>query len=195
MNPGLKHLVLCLLAALLPNCAGLSKIEEQRSQEGLQISFRWFEDGKYDSSIASAAGVMGNSKAKPSALMMEAFSYSRLGAWDSASAKLTQCAGKAGKGSLESDISSLFLGYMAYDLKPTPDLVAAATHFNRIGKASPLFDEASLALGWSFVKVQQMGTAYAYFSGIINGKTPSYFEREARYGSCIIRYFEKKFDE
>jgi len=120
---------------------------------------------------------------------------SRIGKWEEAKASFQDIINQPSSNQSERDLqdaAKVKLGHI-YFSGENPNLAEAASLYGQVKAGSPVYDEAMLALGWSFIKVNKPDEAIKYAQWIINNMKGSYLLSEAYLVEGYCHYMKKDY--
>lgn len=152
-----------------------------------------FEQGLYQESVDLLAAILPGNANYFYARYTMGIAYSRMGKWDEAESCFRDILDQPASNQSELDLqdaAKVKLGHI-YFSGEHPNIAQAAALYGQVKVGSPVYDEAMLALGWSFLKVNKPDEAIKYAQWIIGNLPKSFLLSEAYLveGYC---YFVKK---
>lgn len=152
-----------------------------------------FEQGLYQESIDLLAAILPGNANYFYARFTMGIAYSRMSKWDEAESCFRDIIDQPASNQSEMDLqdaAKVKLGHI-YFSGEHPNIAEAAGLYGQVKVGSPVYDEAMLALGWSFIKVNKPDEAIKYAQWIISNLPNSFLLSEAYLveGYC---YFMKK---
>jgi len=156
-----------------------------------------FEQGLYQETVDLLSPILPGNANYFYARYTMGISYSRLGKWTEAEACFKDIIAQTPSNQSEKDIqdaAKVKLGHI-YFSGETPNLPEAASLYGQIKPDSYVYDEAMLALGWSFLKVNKPGDAIKYAQWIIKNMPQSFLVAEAYLVEGYCYYMQKKYDD
>lgn len=122
---------------------------------------------------------------------------SRLGKWEEAKASFQDIISQPTSNQSERDLqdaAKVKLGHIFFSGE-TPNLAEAASLYGQVKAESPVYDEAMLALGWSFIKVSKPDEAMKYAQWIIKNMPQSFLISEAYLVEGYCHYMKKDYNK
>jgi len=155
-----------------------------------------FEQGLYQDCVDLLSPILPGNANYFYARYTMGISYSRLNKWTEAEASFKDIIAQTTSNQSEKDIqdaAKVKLGHI-YFSGETPNLPEAAALYGQIQAGSFVYDEAMLALGWSFLKVNKPNEAIKYAQWIIKNMPESFLISEAYLVEGYCYYMNKDWN-
>ena len=152
-----------------------------------------FEQALYQESIDLLAPILPGNANYFYARYTMGIAYSRLGKWDEAEACFKDIIAQPASNKSEVDLqdaAKVKLGHIYFSAEE-PNLPEAAALYGQIKVDSHVYDEAQLALGWSFLKVNKPDDALKHAQWIVANMANSYLISEAHLVEGYAHYMKK----
>jgi TolA-binding protein len=154
-----------------------------------------FEQGLYQECIDLLAPILPGNANYFYARFTMGIAYSRLGKWTEAEASFKDIINAVSSNQSERDLqdaAKVKLGHI-YFSGETPNIPEAARLYGSIKPNSHVYDEALLAMAWSFVKVAKPDQAFPMVDYIIKNMTESFLVAEAYLVKGYCHYMKKEW--
>lgn len=155
-----------------------------------------FEQGLYQECVDLLSPILPGNANYFYARYTMGIAYSRLGKWTEAETCFKDIMAQTPSNQSEKDIqdgAKVKLGHI-YFSGEQPNLPEAAALYGQIKPESFVYDEAMLALGWSFLKVNKPNEAIKYAQWIIGNMPESFLLAEAYLVEGYCYYMTKDFN-
>jgi len=155
-----------------------------------------FDQGLYQECVELLAPILPGNANYFYARYTMGIAYSRLGKWAEAEASFKDIIAQTASNQSEKDIqdaAKVKLGHI-YFSGEKPNLPEAASLYGQIKPESYVYDEAMLALGWSFLKVNKPMEGIKYAQWIIEHMPNSYLVAEAYLVEGYCYYMTKDWN-
>lgn len=154
-----------------------------------------FEQGLYQDCVDLLSPILPGNANYFYARYTMGIANSRIGKWEEAKASFQDIINQPSSNQSERDLqdaAKVKLGHI-YFSGENPNLAEAASLYGQVKAGSPVYDEAMLALGWSFIKVNKPDEAIKYAQWIINNMKGSYLLSEAYLVEGYCHYMKKDY--
>lgn len=155
-----------------------------------------FEQGLYQECVDLLSPILPGNANYFYARYTMGIASSRLGKWEEAKASFQDIINQPASNQSERDLqdaSKVKLGHI-YFSGEQPNLAEAASLYGQVKAGSPVYDEAMLALGWSFIKVNKPEEARKYAQWIITNMPNSFLLSEAYLVEGYTYYMKKDYN-
>ena len=155
-----------------------------------------FEQGLYQESVDLLAAILPGNANYFYARYTMGIAYSRMSKWQEAENCFRDIIDQPASNQSELDLqdaAKVKLGHI-YFSGENPNIAQAAGLYGQVKAGSPVYDEAMLALGWSFIKVNKPDEAIKYAQWIIANLPQSFLISEAYLVEGYCYFMKKDYD-
>jgi TolA-binding protein len=155
-----------------------------------------FEQGLYQECVDLLSPILPGNANYFYARYTMGIANSRISKWEEAKASFQDIISQPTSNQSERDLqdaAKVKLGHI-YFSGEQPNLAEAASLYGQVKAGSPVYDEAMLALGWSFIKVNKPDEAMKYADWIIKNMPNSFLLSEAYLVQGYCFYMKKDYN-